>query len=73
MAVPKKYSTDKKKEPVQEPVTEYLSKIEIDSKNEMSELLEKLLKKGIEQCERGETNPHAQVMAEMKIKHNLKF
>ena len=73
MAVPKKYSTDKKKKPVQETVTEYLSKIEIDSKNEMSELLEKLLKKGIEQCERGETTPHAQVMAEMKIKHNLKF
>jgi hypothetical protein len=36
-------------------------------------LIEKLIKKGIEQCERGETTPHTQVMDEMKIKHNLKF
>jgi hypothetical protein len=73
MAALNKYSTDKKKDLVQEPVTEYRSKSEIDSENEMSELLEKLIKKGIEQCERGETTPHTQVIDEMKIKHNLKF
>jgi hypothetical protein len=73
MAVPKKYSTDNKKDLFQDPVTEYQSKSEIDSENEMSELIEKLIKKGIEQCERGETTPHTQVMDEMKIKHNLKF
>lgn len=73
MGNPKKSLIDKKSDIVQEPVTEYKSKSEIIREDEMSELLEKLIKKGIEQCDRGETTPHEIVMAEMKIKHNLKF
>jgi hypothetical protein len=73
MSKPKKHSIIKKTNLVQEPPIEYKSKSEIIREDVMSELLEKLIKKGIEQCDRGETTPHTQVMAEMKIKHNLKF
>jgi hypothetical protein len=69
----KKSSIDEKQNFVQEPSTEYKSKSETISDDELSGLLEKLIEKGIAQCERGETTPHAQVVAEMKIKHNLKF
>jgi hypothetical protein len=72
MKVPKKDATDKNPDFLQEPATEYQSKSEIAVEDEMTELLEKLIKKGLEQIERGETKPHAQVIAEMRIKHNLK-
>jgi hypothetical protein len=72
MKAPKKDSTNINPDYLQEPVTEYQSKSEIAVEDEMAELLEKLIKKGLEQIERGETKPHAQVIAEMRIKHNLK-
>ena len=71
MRKPKKHSITKKTKLVQEPSIEYKSEFVLE--DEISQLLEKLIKKGIEQCDRGETTPHTQVMAEMKIKHNLKF
>ena len=71
MSKPKKHSITKKTNLVQEPPIEYKSEFVLE--DEISQLLEKLIKKGIEQCDRGETTPHTQVMAEMKIKHNLKF
>jgi predicted transcriptional regulator len=73
MKVPKKDATDKNPDFLQEPATEYQSKSEIVVEDEMAELLEKLIKKGLEQIERGETKSHAQVIAEMRIKHNLKY
>jgi hypothetical protein len=72
MKAPKKDATEQNPDFLQEPVTEYQSKSEIAVEDEMTELLEKLIKKGLEQIERGETKPHAQVIAEMRIKHNLK-
>lgn len=72
MKAPKKDATDKNPDFLQEPATEYQSKSEIAVEDEMAELLEKLIKKGLEQIERGETKLHAQVIAEMRIKHNLK-
>ena len=72
MKAPKKDATDKNPDFLQEPATEYQSKSKIAIEDEMAELLEKLIKKGLEQIERGETKPHAQVIAEMRIKHNLK-
>jgi len=71
MANSKKYSTDKKQDAVQEPATNYETKSETISKDEMSELLEKLIEKGIAQCERGETTSHEVVMARIKKKYNL--
>ena len=73
MKAPKKDATDINPDFLQEPATEYQSKSEIVIEDEMEELLEKLIKKGLEQIERGETKPHAQVIAEMRIKHNLKY
>lgn len=67
----KKNSIDKKLNLIQEPATEYESKSETISENELSELLEKLIEKGIAQCERGETTPHEVVMARIKKKYNL--
>jgi predicted transcriptional regulator len=72
MKAPKKDASEQNPDFIQEPATEYQSKSEIAVEDEMAELLEKLIKKGLEQIERGETKPHAQVIAEMRIKHNLK-
>jgi hypothetical protein len=71
MSKSKKNSADKKLDIVQEPEIEYTSKSEIIQEDVMSELLEKLIKKGIEQCEKGETTPHEVVMARIKQKFNL--
>jgi vacuolar-type H+-ATPase subunit E/Vma4 len=71
MEKPKKYSIEEKQDVVQEPITEYKSKSETISEDELSGLLEKLIKKGIAQCERGETTPHEVVMARIKKKYNL--
>jgi predicted transcriptional regulator len=67
----KKSSIDEKQNFVQEPATEYRSKSETNSDDELSGLLEKLIEKGIAQCERGETTPHEVVMARIKKKYNL--
>ncbi|MCI4443312.1 MAG: hypothetical protein JHC39_07380 [Lentimicrobium sp.] len=67
----KKHLIDKKQNLIQEPATEYESKSETISEDELSELLEKLIEKGIAQCERGETTPHEVVMASIKQKFNL--
>ncbi len=73
----KKYSMDEKQDAFEEPVAAYgitfKEKLDPSNTDEQEILLRKLLEKGIAECERGETTPHAQVMAEMKIKHNLKF
>lgn len=71
MSKSKKNSADKKQDIVQEPAIEYRSKSEIIQEDVMSELLEKLIKKGIEQCEKGEATPHEVVMARIKQKFNL--
>ena len=69
MSKPKKHSITKKTKLVQEPSIEYKSEFVLE--DEMSELLEKLVKKGIEQCEKGETTQHEVVMARIKQKFNL--
>jgi len=71
MSKPKKHSTDRKLDIVQEPAIEYKSKSEIIPEDDMPELLKKLLEKGIAQCEKGETTPHEVVMARIKKKYNL--
>lgn len=71
MENPKKHSIEKKQDAVQEPATEYKSKSETISDDELSGLLEKLIEKGIAQCERGETTSHEEVMARIKEKYNL--
>ena len=71
----KKYSIDQKPSLVQEPETIYETKQEIIQKKNTPEqeiLLRKLIKLGCEQIERGETTPHEEVMAEMKLRFNLK-
>ena len=69
MSKPKKHSITKKTNLVQEPSIEYKSEFVLE--DEISQLLEKLIKKGIEQCEKGETTPHEVVMARIKQKFNL--
>ena len=71
MSKPKKHSITKKTNLVQEQPIEYKSKSEIIREDVMSELLEKLIKKGIEQCEKGETTQHEVVMSRIKQKFNL--
>ena len=63
--------TNKKLHNVEEPVAEYKSKLENVSDVDMSELLGKLIEKGLAQIERGETTSHDAVMAQMKRKYNL--
>jgi hypothetical protein len=40
--------------------------------DDLPEILQQLLEKGIKQCEEGQLKPHAQVMAEIKARFNLK-
>jgi len=69
MSKPKKHSITKKTNLVQEPSIEYKSEFVLE--DEISQLLEKLIKKGIEQCEKGETTQHEVVMSRIKQKFNL--
>jgi hypothetical protein len=69
MSKPKKHSITKKTNLVQEPSIEYKSEFVLE--DEISRLLEKLIKKGIEQCEKGETTQHEVVMSRIKQKFNL--
>jgi hypothetical protein len=63
---------------VEEGATLYQSKTDLENENsvtdwdDLPEILQQLLEKGIKQCEEGQTKPHAQVMAEMKARFNLK-
>ncbi len=57
---------------VNEPETVYKSKSEIDNEEESNSVLNRLLEIGLKQIENGETRPHEVVMAEMKLKYNLK-
>ena len=63
---------------VEESSTIYKSKADLENENSgadwdnLPEILQKLIEKGIKQCEAGETKPHAQVVAEMKARFNLK-
>ena len=69
MSKPKKHSITKKTNLVQEPSIEYKSEFVLE--DEISQLLEKLIKKGIEQCEKGETTHNEVVMSRIKQKFNL--
>ena len=69
MSKPKKHSITKKTNLVQESSIEYKSEFVLE--DEISQLLEKLIKKGVEQCEKGETTQHEVVMARIKQKFNL--
>ncbi len=75
METPKKYLSDQKSSFVQESQTVYESKQEIiQQKNtpEQEILLQKLLKLGCEQIERGETFTNDEVWKEIELKFNFK-
>ena len=57
---------------VNEPETVYESKSEIENQEDSNSVLNRLLEIGLKQIENGETRPHEVVMAEMKLKYNLK-
>jgi len=69
MENPSKINPPKK---VNEPETVYKSKSETDNDEESNSILNRLLEIGLKQIENGETRPHEEVMAEMKLKYNLK-
>jgi hypothetical protein len=71
MAVPKKYSTDNKKEPVQEPVTEYL-KVEnstSDEEEEFHPILIQLLEKAKRESKLGLGISQEEAMLRIKEKY----
>ena len=57
---------------VEEPITEYSADNEIAEDFELNKVLNQMLKIGLNQIELGQTKPHDQVMAEMKLKYNFK-
>ena len=65
-------SNNKPTKKVNEPETVYKSKFEIEKEEDSNSVLNKLLEIGLKQIENGETRPHEEVMAEMKLKYNLK-
>jgi hypothetical protein len=76
MENPKKYSNEQKPSFVKEPETIYETKQEITQQKNTPEqevLLQKLLKLGCEQIDRGETTPHDVVMERIKKKYNFEF
>ena len=64
-------SNNKPPKKVNEPEIVYKSQSEIEEE-ESNSILNQLLEIGIKQCENGETRLHEEVMAEMKLKYNLK-
>ncbi len=75
METPKKYSSDQSPSFVQESQTVYETNQEIiQQKNtpEQEILLQKLLKLGCEQIERGETFTNDEVWKEIELKFNFK-
>lgn len=65
-------SNNKPPKKVNEPETVYKSQYEIEKEDESNSILNQLLEIGLKQIENGETRPHEEVMAEMKLKYNLK-
>lgn len=65
-------SNNKPTKKVNEPETVYKSISEIEEE-ESNSILNQLLEIGLKQIENGETRPHEEVMAEMKLKYNLKY
>ena len=65
-------SKDNQLKKVNEPETVYKSQSEIQKENESNSILNQLLEIGLKQIENGETRPHEKVMAEMRLKYNLK-
>ena len=63
---------------VEESASVYYTKTDLKKGNSdtnwdnLPEILQQLIEKGVKQCEAGETKPHAQVVAEMKARFNLK-
>ena len=57
---------------VSEPETEYIVNKKTKLETELHPILVKLIEIGKKQIELGQTKPHDQVMAEMKLKYNLK-
>jgi hypothetical protein len=63
---------------VEESAAMYQSKTDLEKENsdtnwdDLPEILNQLLEKGIKQSEEGQTKPYEQVMAEMKARFNLK-
>ena len=66
------FSNNKPPKKVNEPETVYKSQSEIEKEEESNSILNQLLEIGLKQIENGETRPHEEVMAEMKLKYNLK-
>ncbi len=65
-------SKDNQPKKVKEPDTVYKSQSEIEKEDESNLILNQLLEIGLKQITNGETSPHEVVMAEMKLKYNLK-
>lgn len=65
-------SNNKPPKKVNEPETVYKSQSEIEKEDESNSILNQLLEIGLKQIENGETRPHEEVMAEMRLKYNLK-
>ena len=65
-------SNSKPSKKVNEPETVYKSQSEIEKEEDSNSILNQLLAIGLKQIENGETRPHEEVMAEMKLKYNLK-
>lgn len=65
-------SNNKPPKKVNEPEIVYKSQSEIEKAEESNSILNQLLAIGLKQIENGETRPHEEVMAEMKLKYNLK-
>jgi hypothetical protein len=68
----KNSSNNKPPKKVNEPETVYKSQSEIEKEDESNSILNQLLEIGLKQIENGQTRPHEKVMAEMKLKYNLK-
>ena len=65
-------SNNKPPKKVNEPEIVYKSKSEIEKEEDSNSILNQLLAIGLKQIENGETRSHEEVMAEMKLKYNLK-
>lgn len=65
-------SNSKPSKKVNEPETVYKSQSEIEKEEDSNSILNQLLAIGLKQIENGEKRPHEEVMAEMKLKYNLK-
>jgi hypothetical protein len=73
MEAPKKQTTDKLLDSVEEPVTAFEKPAAYSSEEEeMHPVLVQLLEKALKESEQGLGRPHEEVWAELKAKHNFK-